>query len=140
MTQYRGNEEPPIDGSVAAAEYLTRRFSHNVEPLKIATQEVDDILVKMLASRLAIGQLEGQLATYENQVKLFIKRPIVVEAVQWFKGQSPIISRTDEDHHEIIYPDGRGGGWIETPSGNFHVSPGYKPDIFAMTYEKVEDE
>ena len=75
-----GNEEPPIDGSVAAAEYLTRRFSHNVEPLKIATQEVDDILVKMLASRLAIGQLEGQLATYENQVKLFIGDAAGVES------------------------------------------------------------
>jgi hypothetical protein len=71
----------------------------------------------------------------------FRKKPVVIEAVQWFKfGDHPqVISQTDEK------------GWIQTLEGGHLVAPGdwvitgvkgehypCKPDIFDQTYEAVE--
>ena len=71
------------------------------------------------------------------------KRPVVVEAEQFFPGVEP-------------WPDGVKGAagyifWIETLEGDMDVSPGdwiitgvkgerypCKPDIFELTYEAVE--
>ena len=88
----------------------------------------------------------------------FRKKPVIVEAEQWFP---------DHPVEGVIYPaesplrgvDGAGFhelhgqyGWIETLEGGHVVSPGdwiitgvqgekylCKPDIFAATYEPVED-
>ena len=76
----------------------------------------------------------------------FRKKPVVIEATQWFKhGDHPkVIARTALGHeHE---------GWIETLEGGHDVTPGdwiitgvkgehypCKPDIFEMTYERIEE-
>lgn len=75
------------------------------------------------------------------------KKPIVIEATQWFQHG---------DHPEVkVYFAGPGDttlGWISTLEGGHIVTPGdwiitgvkgehypCKPDIFAMTYESVEE-
>ena len=75
----------------------------------------------------------------------FRKKPVVIEATQWFK---------DGDHEAVIRSmDFEGCGWIETLEGGHIVSPGdwiitgikgeqypCKPDIFEATYEEwLED-
>jgi hypothetical protein len=78
----------------------------------------------------------------------FRKKPVVIEATQWFK---------DGDHYAVMNyeshePDMRGSGWIITLEGGHIVSPGdwiitgvkgehypCKPDIFEATYERVEE-
>jgi len=78
----------------------------------------------------------------------FRKKPIVIEATQWFK---------DGDHDRVKKffnhdPENHGWGWIETLEGGHIVNPGdwiitgvkdehypCKPEIFEMTYEKVEE-
>ena len=74
----------------------------------------------------------------------FRKKPVVIEATQWFKNG---------DHHAVI--PGKLNGmpvyWINTLEGDMMVSEGdwiitgvrgehysCKPDIFDMTYERVE--
>ena len=78
----------------------------------------------------------------------FRKKPVVVEATQWFKlGDHPKVT---------IMPRGRESsdkGWIHTLEGGHEVIPGdwiitgvkgehypCKPDIFAATYEEVPHE
>jgi len=69
------------------------------------------------------------------------KKPVVVEATQWFKMG---------DHPAVIY-NHNSVPTIRTPEGELFVPPGYyiitgvkgehypcKPDIFEMTYERVE--
>jgi len=65
------------------------------------------------------------------------KKPVVIEATQWFKmGDHPAVTDI---------------GFIATPEGNMHVTPGdyiitgvkgkfypCKEEIFKMTYEPVE--
>lgn len=86
------------------------------------------------------------------------KRPIVVEAVQWFKeGDHPAVQQADPrssfvccDHCGHPYTD---HGWIRTPQGGHIVCPGdwiiaemnldyghypCKPDVFQATYEPVD--
>ena len=67
----------------------------------------------------------------------FRKKPVVIEATQWFKnGDHPAVTDI---------------GFIATLEGNMHVTPGdyiitgvkgehypCKPDIFEMTYEEVK--
>ena len=74
----------------------------------------------------------------------FRKKPVVIEATQWFKlGDHPNVWR-----HSV-----HGYGVIDTLEGWMLVTPGdwiitgvkgehyaCKPDIFAMTYEPVEVE
>ncbi len=71
------------------------------------------------------------------------KKPIVVEAVQWFKHG---------DHNMVVPITGDGtNGWIHTLEGGHVVSPGdwiirgisdeyypCKPHIFEATYEPAE--
>jgi hypothetical protein len=71
------------------------------------------------------------------------KKPVVVEAVQWFKMG---------DHPAVIY-NHNSVPTIRTLEGEMFVPPGYyiitgvkgehypcKPDIFEMTYELVEEQ
>lgn len=77
----------------------------------------------------------------------FRKKPVVIEATQWFKmGDHPAVT---------VMPRGRESaenGWIQTLEGGHIVTPGdyiitgvvgetypCKPDIFLMTYEPVEE-
>ena len=84
------------------------------------------------------------------------KKPIVIEAEQWFKyGDHPEV----EEHYSPHACSICGGllelnhGWIETLEGGHIVCPGdwiikgvkgelypCKPDIFEMTYERAEGE
>jgi len=71
----------------------------------------------------------------------FRKRPVVIDAVQWFKmGDHPAVTEFE-----------RGNGWVDTLEGGHVVSPGdwiitgvkgehypCKPDIFELTYEPAE--
>lgn len=81
------------------------------------------------------------LLVKEEHMK-FRKKPVVIEATQWFKHG---------DHPEVSPLYGFiGTGWISTLEGGHEVTPGdwiitgvkgehypCKPDIFAMTYEEV---
>jgi len=73
----------------------------------------------------------------------FKKKPVVIEATQWFKNG---------DHPEVWQSHESGFGVIHTLEGDHTVTPGdwiitgvkgehypCKPDIFEMTYEKVEE-
>jgi hypothetical protein len=68
----------------------------------------------------------------------YLKKSIVVEAVQWFK---------DGDHSAVIAVPGGTTGYIDTPEGRLNVEPGdwiitgvagenypCKPDIFKQLY------
>ena len=72
----------------------------------------------------------------------FRKRPVVIEATQWFKLG---------DHSGVVEYGEDGCGWIETLEGGHVVSPGdwiitgvkgelypCKPDIFELSYEPVD--
>jgi hypothetical protein len=76
----------------------------------------------------------------------FRKKPVVIEATQWFK---------DGDHPAVRKPpanwDTGECGWVDTLEGGHVVTPGdwiitgvkgehypCKPDIFEMTYELAE--
>jgi hypothetical protein len=73
----------------------------------------------------------------------FRKKPVVIEATQWFKdGDHPVV---------YMHPADPVIGRIHTLEGIHYVTPGdwvitgvkgehypCKPDIFEMTYERVE--
>jgi hypothetical protein len=75
------------------------------------------------------------------------KKPVIIEVVQWFKdGDHPDVTRFFAQD-----PEQKGYGWIKTLEGGHIVTPGdyiitgvkgekypCRPDIFEMTYEKVE--
>lgn len=75
------------------------------------------------------------------------KKPVVVEATQWFKnGDHPMVIA-----YWVHDPDCKSRGWIDTLEGGHIVTPGdwiitgvknehypCKPDIFEMTYEAGE--
>jgi len=78
-------------------------------------------------------------------MRKFRKKPVVVEAMQWFKPG---------DHPKVVYPvpDPGGMGAIKTLEGWHLVAPGdwiicgvkgesypCKPDIFEMTYDAVSE-
>jgi hypothetical protein len=73
----------------------------------------------------------------------FRKKPVVIEAVQWFK---------DGDHQAVRKGRYSNRDLIDTLGGEMQVNPGdwiitgiageiypCKPDIFEATYEKVEE-
>ncbi len=76
----------------------------------------------------------------------FRKKPVVIEAAQWFKlGDHPAVIRFRDDISESI-------GYVETLEGGHIVNRGdwiitgvkgehypCKPDIFEMTYEEVTE-
>ena len=85
----------------------------------------------------------------------FRKKPVVIEATQWFKhGDHPAVNLQythgpDDEHWRPTVPTGN--GWINTLEGGHIVTPGdwiitgvkgehypCKPDIFEATYEPVE--
>jgi hypothetical protein len=74
----------------------------------------------------------------ERQCMKFRKRPVVIEATQWFK----------DGDHPAVWLDFVGSGFVNTLEGVRIVTPGdwiitgvkgecypCKPDIFEMTYE-----
>jgi hypothetical protein len=77
----------------------------------------------------------------------FRKKPVVIEATQWFKmGDHPKV-----EQHPSHDPESKRWGWIETLEGGHIVTSGdwiitgvqgehypCKPDIFDMTYEVAE--
>lgn len=103
------------------------------------------------------------------------KKPVVIEAAQWFKnGDHPLDYSTEEQERQgwegevVRYfrsPQVKGDktcamcnntfhnhGWVDTLEGGHIVCPGdwiitgvkgehypCKPDIFEMTYEKIEE-
>ena len=88
----------------------------------------------------------------------FRKKPVVIEATQWFKdGDHPAVARFPFGWAIAKaegYPDYAPAdlGIIQTLEGHHQVTPGdwiitgvkgehypCKPDIFEATYEKVED-
>ena len=80
-------------------------------------------------------------------MKRYRKKPVVVEAEQWFPGKKivgVVEKETGDAITEVI-------GIIHTLEGDMHAMPGdwiitgvkgelypCKPDIFEMTYEEVE--
>ena len=76
----------------------------------------------------------------------FRKRPVVIEATQWFKmGDRPAVYPKRNSASDLW-------GYIETLEGQHIVTPGdwiitgikgerypCKPDIFAATYEEVKE-
>ena len=76
----------------------------------------------------------------------FRKKPVVIEASQWFKLGDHAEVTTDNDDAPGFVPPSH--GWIKTLEGGHIVTPGdwiitgikgehypCKPDIFAATYE-----
>lgn len=88
----------------------------------------------------------------------FRKKPVVVDAVQWFKhGDNPSVEKYDNYHQDLPCSQcselWRYHGSIRTLEGAHIVCPSdwiitgvkgekypCKPDIFEQTYEKVEEE
>ncbi len=79
------------------------------------------------------------------------KKPIVIEAEQYLPSPTPFC-RIPDGVSSYMMPDGSFGASIQTLEGKMLVSPGdyvitgvkgekypCKPDIFELTYEKVED-
>lgn len=76
------------------------------------------------------------------------KRPVIVEAEQWWPGKSvPGVIEEEYRDGDQVFP-----AYIRTPEGTHGVSPGdwiitgvrgerypCKPDIFEMTYEPVNE-
>jgi hypothetical protein len=82
----------------------------------------------------------------------FRKKPVVIEATQWFKhGDHPAVTTLPADHPIDIHAiDPLAFGWIAAFEHSHVVAPGdwiitgvkgevypCKPDIFEMTYESV---
>ena len=85
------------------------------------------------------------------------KKPVVIEASQWFKmGDHPAVKHyKDPEYPDILKcsicgKEYRDHGWIDTLEGGHIVCPGdwiitgvhgehypCKPDIFALTYEEA---
>ena len=79
------------------------------------------------------------------------KKPVVIEAVQWFKhGDHPKVQKYGQSTLDQ-YPEYEKCGFVETLEGNHHVIPSdwiikgvkgehypCKEDIFNMTYDKVD--
>ena len=80
----------------------------------------------------------------------FRKKPVVIEAVQWFKhGDHKQVTFVPSNHPAWNCPEqAENCGWIETLEGGHFVTPGdwiikgvkgefypCKPDVFAETYE-----
>lgn len=70
------------------------------------------------------------------------KKPVVIDAVQWFKdGDHPMVFTNDDGTHEIWTLEGNmlvtPGDWIITGVKGEHYP--CKPDIFETTYEPVEE-
>jgi len=80
----------------------------------------------------------------------FRKKPVVIEATQWFKhGDHPMVKQTHTVELNMVTPQ----AYIETLEGPHLVTSGdwiitgvkgehypCKPDIFDMTYEPVEEQ
>jgi len=81
----------------------------------------------------------------------FRKKPVVIEATQWFKhGDHPAVVPVPYDHPTSHHAINTGEwGWCPTLEGGHLVQPGdwiitgvqgerypCKPEIFAATYEK----
>ena len=79
----------------------------------------------------------------------FRKKPVVIEATQWFAiGDHPAV----HEYTDVEFPLGeKGRSYVETMEGPLRVSPGdwiitgvkgelypVKSDIFAATYEAVK--
>lgn len=81
----------------------------------------------------------------------FRKKPVVIEATQWFKlGDHPLVNVMH--HNNITNPNGV-MGLIKTLEGFHEVTPGdwiitgvkgecyaCKPDIFDLTYERAVEQ
>lgn len=71
----------------------------------------------------------------------FVKKPVVIEATQWFKdGDHPAVKMANRGRDAIIHTlEGphfvTPGDWIITGVKGEHYP--CKPDIFEMTYESV---
>lgn len=72
----------------------------------------------------------------------FRKKPVVIEATQWFKdGDHPSVNRSFWNGRALVYTlEGdhivTPGDWIITGVKGEHYP--CKPDIFELTYEAVE--
>ena len=71
----------------------------------------------------------------------FRKKPVVIEATQWFKmGDHPAVCQNGKEKGAVQTLEGpmtvTPGDWIITGVKGEHYP--CKPDIFEMTYEKVE--
>lgn len=71
---------------------------------------------------------------------MYRKKPVVIEAVQWFKdGDHPAVKLDENEGHLISTLEGplrvAPGDWIITGVKGEHYP--CKPDIFEMTYEPV---
>ena len=67
-----GNQEPPLDGSEACAEYLARKYPRNIRPLIGADDEAEKLLGKLFTMRDQVSADETYLTGYENRLKQII--------------------------------------------------------------------
>lgn len=79
----------------------------------------------------------------------FRKKPVVIEATQWFnRGDHPLVDRYDPEKGGAYIKGPGPYGWVKTLEGGHIVSPGdwiikgvkgehypCKPDIFSATYD-----
>jgi hypothetical protein len=77
----------------------------------------------------------------------FRKKPVVIEATQWFKhGDHPLVTVMPRGREDAVK------GWIHTLEGGHEVTPGdyiitgvvgecypCKPHVFELTYERVDE-
>jgi putative phage-type endonuclease len=91
-----GNQEPPLDGSEACAEYLARKYPRNLRPLLGADEETEKLLVNLFAMRDQTKGDEIILAEYENRLKQIIGE---AEGIQGVSGK--VLWKKNKDSEKV---------------------------------------
>jgi predicted phage-related endonuclease len=91
-----GNQEPPLDGSEACAEYLGRKYPRNVRPLLGADEEAEKLLSNLFAMRDQVNGDELILTEYENRLKQIIGE---AEGIQGVCGK--VLWKKNKDSEKV---------------------------------------
>jgi putative phage-type endonuclease len=91
-----GNQEPPLDGSEACAEYLARKYPRNLRPLLGADEEAEKLLSSLFAMRDQTKGDEIILTEYENRLKQIIGE---AEGIQGVCGK--VLWKKNKDSEKV---------------------------------------
>lgn len=96
------NEPPTIDASQSAKEYLSRRFPRNVEPLRQATVEEQDLARSLADVRRQIRQLEQHEGLLRNRLTALIGDADGISGDTWKLTWKRTKDSTVTDWHSVV--------------------------------------